>query len=317
MAVRKSRVSGRKFSYPNVRKINSKVNKKILVSYANGGDIEVESDMLKQYKENLKSQENLSKKGWDSKKQLWFPTSAPEKNGGFDIGYGHKIQKGEDFSKGLTNDQVNALLTKDYNTKFKAAGSTFNNRNLNKSWGDLTESEQILLTDYQYNGVLGEFKNFMKAVADEDKETMLKEYERYSGGLTLGKRNDWTKSYIENNINYNTTGTNLGEPVEIEMIDMSKVPYTPKSILETLTQAGSYPKKEYEIKEGDTFYGVANRLENVTKQQLKEANLDIDINTIKTGQKISVPYTFPKSDKVDTPKMAYGGYLPKLKKNRK
>lgn len=315
MKRRKSNLSGKKFRYPGVREIHSKVNKQILSSYANGGDIEVESDMLKQYKENLKSQENLSKKGWDSKKQLWFPTAAPEKNGGFDIGYGHKIQKGEDFSKGLTNDQVNALFTKDYNTKFKAAESTFNNSNLNKSWGDLTEAEQILLSDYQYNGVLGQFKNFMKALADEDKETMLKEYERSSGGVTLGKRNDWTKLFIENNINYNSTGTNLGEPV-IEMIDMSNVPYTPESILKTLTEGG-YPKKEYEIKKGDTFYGVANRLENVTKQQLEEANL-IDINKIKTGQKINVPYTSPpKSDKEDTPKMAYGGYLPKLKKNRK
>ena len=91
---------------------------------------EVNNYSIKEYQDDLKGQENLSMKGWDPKKQLWFPTPAPEKNGGYDIGYGHKIKKGENFSKGLTNDQVNNLFKRDIDTKFKAAKSTFNNRNL-------------------------------------------------------------------------------------------------------------------------------------------------------------------------------------------
>tara|TARA_B110000879_G_scaffold212962_1_gene312248 strand:+ start:3195 stop:8552 length:5358 start_codon:yes stop_codon:yes gene_type:complete len=167
---------------------------------------EVNDYSIKEYQDDLKDQENLSMKGWDPKKQLWFPTPAPEKNGGYDIGYGHKIKKGESFSKGLTNDQVNNLFEKDIDTKFKAAKSTFNNRNLSRSWDELDQQEQLLLTDYQYNGVLGKFKNFMKAVADKDKDLMLKEYVRYDDGVPLGKRNDWTKSYIDNKINYKKGG---------------------------------------------------------------------------------------------------------------
>ena len=167
---------------------------------------EVNNYSIKEYQDDLKGQENLSMKGWDPKKQLWFPTPAPEKNGGYDIGYGHKIKKGENFSKGLTNDQVNNLFKRDIDTKFKAAKSTFNNRNLSRSWDELDQQEQLLLTDYQYNGVLPDFKKFMKAVADKDKDLMLKEYVRYDDGVPLGKRNDWTKSYINSKINYKKGG---------------------------------------------------------------------------------------------------------------
>jgi len=46
----------------------------------------------------------------------------------------------------------------------------------------------------------------MKAVADKDKDLMLKEYVRYDDGVPLGKRNDWTKSYINSKINYKKGG---------------------------------------------------------------------------------------------------------------
>ena len=167
---------------------------------------EVNNYGFKEYKEDLKSQENLAMEGWNAEKQLWFPIKAPEENGGYDIGYGHKIKKGESFSKGLTNKQVNDLFTKDIDVKVKAAKSTFNNRTLNRNWDELNLQEQILLTDYQYNGVLPDFKKFMKAVADKDKDSMLNEYVRYDDGVPLGKRNDWTKSYIDNKINYKKGG---------------------------------------------------------------------------------------------------------------
>ena len=167
---------------------------------------EVSNYSFQEYQDDLRAQENISLKGWDSKRQLWFPTPAPEENGGFDIGYGHKIKKGENFSKGLTDDQVNNLFAKDLNVKFKAAKSTFNRQDLSRTWDELNEQEQILLGDYQYNGVLGDFKKFMKAVADKDKDSMLKEYVRYQGKKKLGKRNDWTKSYIDNKINYKKGG---------------------------------------------------------------------------------------------------------------
>ncbi len=157
---------------------------------------------LEEYKKDLMLQENANKDGWDSKKQLWFPIKAPEKGGGYDIGYGHKILKSQDYSKGLTNKQVEDLLMSDYNTKKTGAEKIFNNQNLDRKWKDLTPQEQILLTDYNYNGVLSEFKKFMEAVSNKDKGAMLKEYVRHQGKVPLGKRNEWTKSYINNKINY-------------------------------------------------------------------------------------------------------------------
>ena len=155
-------------------------------------------------------QENGNKEGWDSKKQLWFPIKAPEKGGGYDIGYGHKISKGEDYSKGLTNKQVQDLMISDYNTKKTGAEKIFNNQNLDRKWKDLTPQEQILLTDYNYNGVLPEFKKFMEAIASKDKDSLLREFKRYSivkgTQQPLSSRNDWTKSYIENKIDYKAGG---------------------------------------------------------------------------------------------------------------
>tara|TARA_Y100000389_G_scaffold164585_1_gene168376 strand:- start:476 stop:793 length:318 start_codon:yes stop_codon:yes gene_type:complete len=46
----------------------------------------------------------------------------------------------------------------------------------------------------------------MKAVANKDKDSMLKEYVRYQGKEKLGRRNDWTKSYIDSEINYKKGG---------------------------------------------------------------------------------------------------------------
>ena len=188
------------------KRYSTELDKTVVAKEEESPKKEVNNYGFKEYKEDLKSQENLAMEGWNAEKQLWFPIKAPEKNGGYDIGYGHKIKKGESFSKGLTNKQVNDLFTKDIDVKVKAAKSTFNNRTLNRNWDELNLQEQILLTDYQYNGVLPDFKKFMKAVADKDKDSMLNEYVRYDDGVPLGKRNDWTKSYIDNKINYKKGG---------------------------------------------------------------------------------------------------------------
>jgi len=164
------------------------------------------NEKFEKYKKDLINQENAAKEGYDPEKKLWFPHEAPEKEGGFDIGYGHKIKKGEDFSKGLTDQQVNDLLTNDLNVKIKSAKNVFDNENLNRKWDELNLEEKILLTDYQYNVGLTNFPKFIKALANKDKETMLEEYLRYSDGEPLGKRNDWTKSYIDTNLNYKTGG---------------------------------------------------------------------------------------------------------------
>jgi hypothetical protein len=52
--------------------------------------------------------------GYNKQLKKWFPHKSLE--GGSDtIGYGHKIQAGENFSKGLTDDEAIKLLNKDVN----------------------------------------------------------------------------------------------------------------------------------------------------------------------------------------------------------
>ena len=159
-----------------------------------------------QFMRDLMIQENAAKKGWDEETQLWKPEKAPEDGGGMDIGYGHKILPNEDFSKGLTNDQVMELLSKDTDGKINSAKRYFNSSKLSATWDELAPEEQILLTDYQYNVGLSKFPKFMTALADKDKEGMLEQYKRFSDKKPLGERNKWTKKYIEDNIDYKYGG---------------------------------------------------------------------------------------------------------------
>lgn len=68
----------------------------------------VTGSFLKQMKEF----ENSVMSGWNSKKKLWYPHKSVE-GGAKTIAYGHKIQSGEDFSKGITDKYATKLLMKD------------------------------------------------------------------------------------------------------------------------------------------------------------------------------------------------------------
>ena len=150
------------------------------------------------YFTSLMFQENSVKKGWNPKTQLWMPAKAPEKGGGFDIGFGHKIQKGEDFSKGITNEEAIDLMKKDFEKKKKNASKYIDKTYGEGTFESLPVSKQVLLTDYEYNvkGGIGTFKNFAKGVVNDDKDLMLKEYIRYSDGEPLGERNKFTEDWI-------------------------------------------------------------------------------------------------------------------------
>jgi len=179
-----------------------------LPMYEEGGDVSEEnvteenvSDAtIDEYIETLMQQENAAMKGYDAEKGLWFPHDAPEEGGGKDIGYGHKIKSDEDFSEGLTDAQVRSLLASDLTEKMDSAARKFNNKSYDRTWDDLSTEEQILLTDYEYNVGLTKFPKLMKAVAEQDVETMLSQYKRYSDGKPLTSRNNWTKGFIEDKI---------------------------------------------------------------------------------------------------------------------
>lgn len=197
-----------------------------LTRYEEGGAVSEEqvenepnNQVIDEYIQNLMDQENAAKVGFDFYKGLWFPHKAPEQGGGFDIGYGHKIKQGEDFSKGLTDDEVLELLASDLAVKMDSAARKFNQKNYNRSWDTLTPEEQILLTDYEYNVGVSKFPKLMEAIANQDKKTMLEQYKRYSGGNPLTSRNNWTKTFIEDKI--------VRSPIEFEAENLETKNATP------------------------------------------------------------------------------------------
>jgi lysozyme len=80
------------------------------------------SNVIKQF-ENSK---NSPKGGYNKASGKWFPHKSLE--GGSDtIAYGHKIQKGEDFSKGITDSEAERLLEKDIREKIRFAKTKMKN----------------------------------------------------------------------------------------------------------------------------------------------------------------------------------------------
>jgi LysM repeat protein len=164
------------------------------------------NDLKSKYIKDLMIQENATKEGWDEEKQLWFPIKAPEGEEGNldDIGFGYKMSPEEKklFKNGITNEKLMSLVNKVLKEKEQVAKKYFNDKNYGVNWDELDAPAQILLTDYAYNGALSDFKKFPKAIAEKDKATMLKEYERSSDGKLLTERNKWTKKFIEDNFKY-------------------------------------------------------------------------------------------------------------------
>lgn len=135
-------------------------------------DVPTFSSALTSY---IKSVENAEKKGHRSGK--WYPyrTSSTEIN----VGYGHKINPGEDFSEGLTNIQVDRLLQRDLATAAIKARHYVNHNFGKDTWENLDKIRQEMLLDFVFNlGSLDAFPKFTKAVVYNDVAGMRKEYMR-------------------------------------------------------------------------------------------------------------------------------------------
>lgn len=134
--------------------------------------------------------------GWDKNLKLWFPHKSQE-GGRKTIGYGHKLTKEEEksgkYSKGLTDHQVDSLYKEDIKEHYNRAKSQFEKLS-NKSFDELPAEKQAILIDYEYTGTGPKsFPSFTKALVEDDKETLKKEYPRYMGKKPLGTRNSVTK----------------------------------------------------------------------------------------------------------------------------
>ena len=118
----------------------------------------------------LKYEENRSKTGF--KNDTWYPHTSKE-GGTKTIGYGHKIQKGEDFSKGITEKKAEALLQKDLN---KASDKVKRNW---PGYDKLPVKYQKILSALQFNvkGVVtpGKWPKLAKAIKNKDNDAIRKE----------------------------------------------------------------------------------------------------------------------------------------------
>lgn len=120
----------------------------------------------------VKRIENSIKSGL--KKGRWYPHKSAE-GGAKTIAYGHKLIAGEDFSKGLTDEQATKLLLKDLNLAKAGARKSVGSDKFDK----LDSHRQEILTEYQFNlGTLKSFPKFVAAVLKNDKKEMLKHYQR-------------------------------------------------------------------------------------------------------------------------------------------
>ena len=130
----------------------------------------------------IKRVENAGKTGFNKKKNLWFPHKSFE--GGSDtIGYGHKIQPGEDFSKGITDAQAEALLRKDLQKAQAQVNKELGGRPLN-------QKQMEMFVDFVFNmGTLKKFPKFTQAALKNDLTGMKAQYKRNAGGRELTGRN--------------------------------------------------------------------------------------------------------------------------------
>jgi GH24 family phage-related lysozyme (muramidase) len=133
--------------------------------------------------EFVKSVENESKRGYNGGKWYPFRFSSTE----VDIGYGHRIQQGENFAAGISDATVESLLINDLSDAYNKARRYVNNEYGKEAFDNLDHTRKDMLTEFVYNlGSLNAFPKFVKAIVYNDVAGMKKEYMR--SALINGKR---------------------------------------------------------------------------------------------------------------------------------
>lgn len=138
----------------------------------------------------IKSFENSTSNprgGYNQKLKKWFPHKSLE--GGADtIAYGHKIQKGENFSKGLTDSEAIKLLEKDISAKIDLAKKHI------KNFDSLPMTVKIATINALFRGDMG--PKTMALLSQNKFDAAAKEYLNHREYRTttnrgVKKRMDW------------------------------------------------------------------------------------------------------------------------------
>lgn len=132
----------------------------------------------------IKSQENSKFNrhgGWNNAEQKWMPHTSVE--GGLDtIAYGHKFAskaQAKQYAAGITDDQANKLLYADLVEKYQNI-----QKKLKMQGQRVPENKYAIamLLDIEFNtnkGIAG-YPKFVKALMNNDTDTMSKNYHRYA-----------------------------------------------------------------------------------------------------------------------------------------
>lgn len=146
-------------------------------------------NVIKQFENSTKN----PKGGYNKVKKLWFPHKSIE--GGSDtIGYGHKIQKNEDFSKGISDSDAIKLLEKDINKKIDVAKKYI------KTFDSLPLTVRIATINALYRGDMG--PKTMKLLSQNKFGDAAKEYlnhAEYRSTKNRGVKNrmDWNATVLK------------------------------------------------------------------------------------------------------------------------
>lgn len=194
--------------------------------YAAGGFMQptIDPEHRKQYKKDLKFQENDAKVGmttldkWTDEfpdAEKWMPYTAVEDKDKtdptYDIGYGNKLGKKKDGKlmvtiggkevdamKGLNSDQIDALLDESITAHENIARKEWNEKFPDNKYDDLPQAKQVLITDYAYNlGSINKFPSLMNALNEDDEEKAYNQYKRFSNKKPLVKRNTWSAKQLD------------------------------------------------------------------------------------------------------------------------
>lgn len=169
--------------------------------FSKGGKAEaVSDDVLSNYMNELKDQENSSLVGYNKEDGKFYPIPASEGDGSMEIAYGFKLpaDEMERLSKeGMTMKEAEAYMRQDLQKRMSSVKDYFD-KNHPGTWDSLPDKVKIVAADYEYNlrGGISSYPKFAKALAENDYDSAESEYVRNmrkDGKLIpLGKRNDWT-----------------------------------------------------------------------------------------------------------------------------
>ena len=136
-----------------------------------------------------------------------MPNVAPEKDGGMDIAFGHKLTPEEaetktvygiDISNGITKDQAFQILQLDIEKKMKDTRRIIGP----DKFDTLPTPAKEALTDLHFTGVLNSFPSFKEAILTGNKEKAYKEYKRkftnkQGQKVEMKRRNNFMRSILD------------------------------------------------------------------------------------------------------------------------